>query len=156
MRSVPQRPPAHTDPTFPISAQSAHAENPVLAFAPFSRSHNLGVMQAQNTRPPGLQECATLATPRQPHLPPGRKSEHPPPVFSDSHASFPMVHRQMLSSSTTSRPLSDLVIVSLAWRGRNLLRVRASISCCKSGPWGTWCGNLAARAPTPAEQWHQV
>lgn len=69
-----------------------------------------------------------MATPRQPHLPPRRD----PPVFSDSHICFSMVHRQMLSSFTSSRPLSDLVIVSLALRGRNL-GVKASISRYKSG-----------------------
>lgn len=84
-----------------------------------------------------------LATPRQPHLPPRLG----PPVCSDSHARFSTVHRQMLSSSISSRPLRDSVIFSLALRGRNL-GVKASISRYQSGLWGIWYGDLAARAPT--------
>lgn len=87
-----------------------------------------------------------MATPRQPHLPPRQD----PSVFSDSHTCFSRVHRQMLSSSTSSRPLSDFVIVSLALRGRNL-GVKASISSYKSGLWVIRCGDLAARTPTHAE-----
>lgn len=63
----PQRPHAYANSTFPISAESGevadHVENSVLAYAPFPRSQNLRVMQPQaiiqNTRPLGLQECAT-------------------------------------------------------------------------------------------------
>lgn len=75
-------------------------------------------------------------------------TEDHPPMFKDSHTCFPMVHRQMLSSSTTSRPLSDLVIFSPAWRGRSLLRVRASVSL-PLQVWPVWymVWNSVARAP---------